>query len=387
MPLISITVTYGTSGLVNPDGSPAEGTITLQPVQETPDAGYTVVSSPRTFVLSAGQIAAPNTIDTNGQVGLQAMVYEQITGARNPPPYVVAIPTAGTLDLSVAERGTVGVTTPLYVPESTLGIPSGVATLGSDGVLTASQRPAAGAGTVTSVAAADATIVIDGTPTTAPTVRVGTIAESQVAGLVTDLAAKIPASTVTTKGDLLVATGADTVARLGVGSDAQVLTADSTQAGGVRWGTSNAYKTTVRKAALTSGDLNPPPNTGGGWQLTSFELDIPASAGDAVLFSFDAMVESSNNTFYDVALVVGSSAVYYLGSESPTPLTEGDPGWYPVGGFLPHPGPLPVLLTSGLIDSGNARFVLAVKSNGTGVLYADTTYPFKWWAINFGGHN
>jgi hypothetical protein len=44
-----------------------------------------------------------------------------------------------------------------------------------------------------------------------------------------------PADLATTKGDILVATAADTLARLGVGSDDQVLTADSTEATGLKW--------------------------------------------------------------------------------------------------------------------------------------------------------
>ena len=113
MPLTPITVIYGTGGLSLPDGTPATGTITLQPVQETPDAAYTIVAAPRVFTLSAGQIGTPNTIDTNGQP-VQVLVYEQFTnpGVKNAPPYVVAVPTSGTLDLSTASRGTVGVVTP-----------------------------------------------------------------------------------------------------------------------------------------------------------------------------------------------------------------------------------------------------------------------------------
>lgn len=42
-------------------------------------------------------------------------------------------------------------------------------------------------------------------------------------------------SVVTTKGDLYVATASGVVARLGVGSDTQVLTADSAQSTGVKW--------------------------------------------------------------------------------------------------------------------------------------------------------
>lgn len=45
----------------------------------------------------------------------------------------------------------------------------------------------------------------------------------------------IPLSTVTTKGDLIAATGNAAVSRLGVGTDGQVLTADSASATGVKW--------------------------------------------------------------------------------------------------------------------------------------------------------
>lgn len=49
----------------------------------------------------------------------------------------------------------------------------------------------------------------------------------------------VPKSTVTTKGDLIAATASAAIARLGVGSDGQVLNADSSQATGLKWVTNN----------------------------------------------------------------------------------------------------------------------------------------------------
>lgn len=50
--------------------------------------------------------------------------------------------------------------------------------------------------------------------------------------------AAIPKSTVTTKGDLIVATASGVVTRVGVGANTTVLTADSTTASGVKWAAS-----------------------------------------------------------------------------------------------------------------------------------------------------
>lgn len=50
-------------------------------------------------------------------------------------------------------------------------------------------------------------------------------------------AAAVPKSLITTKGDLIVGTGAGAVARLGVGPNGDIPIADSTQASGLRWDT------------------------------------------------------------------------------------------------------------------------------------------------------
>jgi hypothetical protein len=55
--------------------------------------------------------------------------------------------------------------------------------------------------------------------------------------LKTQIDAQIPDSLLTTKGDIIAATGASTPVRLGVGSNNSVLTADSSTATGIKWGT------------------------------------------------------------------------------------------------------------------------------------------------------
>jgi trimeric autotransporter adhesin len=62
------------------------------------------------------------------------------------------------------------------------------------------------------------------------------------------------------KGDLIAATGADAVARVALGSNGQVLTADSTQSAGVKWATPTTLDLTISaKTAdytFVSGDIN-----------------------------------------------------------------------------------------------------------------------------------
>jgi hypothetical protein len=67
-----------------------------------------------------------------------------------------------------------------------------------------------------------------------------------------DLAnAAVPKSTVTTKGDLIVASGNAAVARLGVGTDGYVLTADMASTNGVKWSSATG---TIARATGTIGD-------------------------------------------------------------------------------------------------------------------------------------
>lgn len=65
----------------------------------------------------------------------------------------------------------------------------------------------------------------------------------------------VPLSTATTKGDILAATGSATVVRLGVGSNNQALVADSATATGLKWAVPTDTTKVPLSTVTTAGDL------------------------------------------------------------------------------------------------------------------------------------
>ena len=76
-----------------------------------------------------------------------------------------------------------------------------------------------------------------------------------VSAHINELKAASPNTLMTAKGDLLVATGANAPARLAVGADGYVLTADSAQAGGQAWTRRGIQYGTAFPGSPTSGDV------------------------------------------------------------------------------------------------------------------------------------
>jgi hypothetical protein len=89
-----------------------------------------------------------------------------------------------------------------------------------------------------------------------------TLGSSIDSTLKTQIDAQIPDSLLTTKGDIIAATGASTPARLGVGTNGQALVANSTTATGLEWaspasgGMTLLSTTTLSGASTTISSIN-----------------------------------------------------------------------------------------------------------------------------------
>ena len=118
----------------------------------------------------------------------------------------------------------------------------------------------------------------------------------------------IASSLVTAKGDLIVATSSGVVVAQPVGTNGQVLTADSTQADGVKWSTPAAGVTFVGCSASKSGNQSIPNNayTAITWDTEQYDTDaihstsvntsrftIPAGKGGKWLFTGVALWEAN----------------------------------------------------------------------------------------------
>jgi hypothetical protein len=100
----------------------------------------------------------------------------------------------------------------------------------------------------------------------------------------TNADAAIAKSTFTTKGDLLVATGSGTFVRQGVGTNGQVLTANSAQADGVEWATVAAGGMTLISTTTLSGSsvtLSSIPSTYRNLQIVIRNF-IPATTNESM---------------------------------------------------------------------------------------------------------
>jgi hypothetical protein len=294
----------------------------------------------------------------------------------------------GAVDLSTIARNT-GSTVQPYVPGSAVGQVGGPAgPLDGTGKLPAAQLPTQATG-VQSVTATNGTIVVTNVDPVNPTVAIGVgIPEAAVTNLVTDLAGRVPLATVTAKGDLLVATGNATVARLGVGADLTVPIADASQATGLRYG---AVATQPRQAGtgLLLGTFGPGGATGQPTTLSpsAWWVTVTARVGDLLLW-VPSILSTGADATGDLASVVNGSPVnFYSNGYGPTQAINGHGGLYLSGDFgVANYAPVKWLVQAGDL-SGGAVTLAFLYQGGTGShVWGHASIPSQVDVLNLGVH-
>jgi hypothetical protein len=137
----------------------------------------------------------------------------------------------------------------------------------------------------------------------------------------TQINAQIAKSIVDAKGDIVAATTADTVARLAVGSNGTVLTADSAESTGLKWATpSSGGMTLINSGTVTNGTLSVASISGSYNHLQLWINNYKGSNNSVPSFRFNddnsSRYPSTDTTMY--ANNVAGNAGYYAISGSLT---------------------------------------------------------------------
>jgi hypothetical protein len=160
---------------------------------------------------------------------------------------------------------------------------------------------------------------------------VSSLSESKITNLTADLSSKVAASTLTTKGDLFVATAASTITRLPAGSNGQYLKADNTQTSGLIWA-----------SAANGADII---------HVTGLAGDGATDDGPAIQTVLDSISVSGSHS-YEVFVEAPPTGVIFINStvqvvSDHTTLRFGSPVLYGATGRIRIQGELSELPASG----------------------------------------
>jgi hypothetical protein len=143
-------------------------------------------------------------------------------------------------------------------------------------------------------------------------------------------AAAISKTIVDAKGDLIAATAADTVARLAVGTNGHVLTADSAESTGIKWAAVPSAGFVGCNLTRDSGlSVNNAVSTAIGWNLEFFDtnsfhdnstnntrITIPSGYAGKYLFTYQLRWSSNSTGFRSAVVYINGAAGTTIGREN-----------------------------------------------------------------------
>lgn len=144
----------------------------------------------------------------------------------------------------------------------------------------------------------------------------------------------------------------------------------------------------ARRVRITSGNVAGT-NTAGAWVVVDngtdeFSVACPAVVGDLVMVS-PRFMSNPGTIKLDIAALASGVPIEYSSSGTNTPDVDGEAWSYQDPTFLKVPNPVEFVVTAPMIVGGEVTFALMRRgTSASGLIYGDTNYSFKMWALNLG---
>lgn len=145
----------------------------------------------------------------------------------------------------------------------------------------------------------------------------------------------------------------------------------------------------VGRKRITSGDVAGS-STGGVYVIVNngvedFTKSVPCAVGDYVEVAIHALLNSGSMHLEYVAINGSGTIVEYGSTNTAAPAFEGDPSLYQDTTFVIAHSGAAFVVTAPMISAGNVTFGVArIGTGGSGLIHADTNYPFRLTVRNYG---